>query len=167
MQENTAVKILKGAVLLEIRGKAFYEKVAQESRNSAVKEFFGKMAREEENHIQTLTRQFNAYTAKKKFARQEFSEDSAPEGGSKILTDKLKDQISAAGFEASAIAAAMAMEKDAIRYYSERADATEDSNEKILYQWLADWERNHLNMLADIDKALTERFWVDNQFWPF
>jgi rubrerythrin len=76
-------------------------------------------------------------------------------------------QIAAADFEAAAVSAAMAMEKRAIRLYSERADGAEDPAEKALYRWLADWEKTHLDSLARVDRALTERVWNDNQFWQF
>ena len=79
----------------------------------------------------------------------------------------MKAQISASEFEAAAISAAMAMEKNAVRLYSERAAASEDPDEKTLYQWLAEWEHHHLDFLAEIDRQLTEAIWHDNSFWPF
>ena len=84
-----------------------------------------------------------------------------------VLSRNLKDQLSAAGFEAAAVAAAMSMEERAIKLYSERAEAAEDAGEKALYRWLADWETEHLHFLAEIDRDITERVWTDNQFWPF
>ena len=80
---------------------------------------------------------------------------------------ELKEEISAADYEAAAISAAIAMEKNAIRLYSDRASDAADPNEKALYKWLAEWERQHLNFLAEIDKELTEKIWYDNNFWPF
>ena len=61
----------------------------------------------------------------------------------------------------------MAMEKNAIKLYSDRAAAATDPNEKALYSWLAKWETQHLNFLADIDRELTEDIWFDQSFWPF
>jgi rubrerythrin len=61
----------------------------------------------------------------------------------------------------------MAMEKNAIQLYSDRASDAPDPNEKALYKWLAEWELQHLNFLAEIDKELTEQVWHDNNFWPF
>ncbi len=79
----------------------------------------------------------------------------------------LKEEISAVDYEAAAISAAMSMEKNAIRLYAERSTEAEDPNEKALYEWLAEWERQHLNFLTEIDKELTEKIWHDNSFWPF
>ncbi len=166
MQENSALEVLKGAILLEIRGKSFYQKVANDSESPAVKDFFEQMAGEEENHIRTLTHQYQCYQKDQKFDPAAISEEAA-ETEQKIFTDKIKRQISAAGFESAAIAAAMALERDAIKYYSQREKESQDPDEKALYNWLVRWESNHLEMLADIDKAMISQIWNDNQFWPF
>jgi hypothetical protein len=41
MGESTALNILKNAILLERRGKAFHSKIANETDSDAVKRFFG------------------------------------------------------------------------------------------------------------------------------
>ena len=51
--------------------------------------------------------------------------------------------------------------------YSQRAEAAVDAEEQALYRWLADWEKTHLDYLAQIDRELTEEIWFDNQFWRF
>lgn len=167
MKENTAEKILKGAVLLEIRGKSFYQKVANDSESQAVKEFFEKMAGEEEKHIKALAHQYKTYQATQKFDPEALLPDEKSGTSEKVLTEKIKQQISAAGFEFAAIAAAMAMEREAIQYYSAREKDAQDPGEKAIYNWLARWESQHLAMLVDIDQAMTREIWNDNNFWPF
>lgn len=167
MEENTAVKILKGAVLLEIRGKSFYQKVANDSQSEAVRDFFEQMAGEEEKHIKALAHQFKVYQSTHKFDPEALPKEEKSDAEIKVLTDKIKNQISAAGFESAAIAAAMAMEREAIRYYMQSQKDSEDPEEKAIYQWLHQWESQHLSMLVQIDKALTQEIWNDNQFWPF
>ncbi|UCH23267.1 MAG: ferritin family protein [Deltaproteobacteria bacterium] len=167
MVENTTMDILKNAILLEKRGKAFYSKVADETKSDAVKRFFSMMANEEENHIKILSDQFKAYQETQSFHPVNYEGKHSGSLVSEILTGELKEQISAAEFEAAAISAAMAMEKNAIRLYSKRAEVTKDPDEKALYSWLAGWEHQHLNFLAEIDRQLTEDIWYDNSFWPF
>jgi rubrerythrin len=84
-----------------------------------------------------------------------------------VLTDEIKGQINAAGYEAAAIGAAMEFEAKAVALYSSRAEASGDANEKALYTMLAGWERGHHQWLARIDKELREEVWYDNNFWPF
>ena len=166
MSEDKTIEILKNAILLEKRGMAFYSKIAGQTSGKAVKEFFEMMADEEVKHVEILAEQFKAFQKNKKFTPGAYQEDHSSIS-SKVLTKELKGEISAAGYEAAAISAAMAMEKNAIKLYSDRAAETEDLNEKALYQWLSRWETEHLNFLAEIDKELTEQIWYDNNFWPF
>ncbi|MBW2604993.1 MAG: ferritin family protein [Deltaproteobacteria bacterium] len=167
MEEKFALDILKQAILLERRGKAFYESIAGKAESKAVREVFDMLAKEEQKHIQTLSEQFKAYHKEKRFIPVGLHEQDSGSVASEVLTREIKDKISAAGFEAAAISAGIAMEERAIKLYSESARNASDPEAKALYEWLATWEREHLNMLVDIDKALKEKIWFDNKFWPF
>jgi rubrerythrin len=167
MSEDRATEILKNAILLEKRGQAFYSKVAAQASGEAVKKFFTLMAEEEVSHVKILSEQFKSYSTHKKFKPAAYRGQGEFKTASDILTHDLKKQISAADFEAAAIAAAMAMEKNAIEVYSGRAAEAQDPDEKALYDWLAQWEAAHLNFLAKLDRELTEEIWNDNRFWPF
>ena len=167
MSEDKTVEILKSAILLEKRGKAFYQKVAEQASGKAVKAFFETMAEEEVKHVKILADQYKAYQENQQFNPGNYSEEHGREMASKVITTQLKEEISAAGYEAAAISAAMSMEKNAISLYQNRADETNDPNEKALYKWLAEWEEQHLHFLSEIDKELKEQIWNDNSFWPF
>ena len=167
MGNDKTTDILKSAILMEKRGQAFYEKVAQQTSGDAVKQFFEMMADEEKNHIRILSEQFKAYQDNKEFNAAQFDDHLESGIDAQILSRDIKSEISAAAFEAAAITAAMAMEENAIKLYSDRAAAATDPNEKALYNWLAKWETQHLNFLADIDRGLTEDIWYDQSFWPF
>jgi len=167
MSEDKATEILKNAILLEKRGGAFYSKVAEQASGKAVKEFFELMADEEVKHIKILSEQFKAYQQNKKFNPGDYTADYGGSIAAGVLTQELIAEMSAADYEAAAISAAMSMEKNAIKLYSDRAAEAADPNEKTLYQWLSDWEKQHLHFLAAIDKELTEQIWYDNSFWPF
>lgn len=167
MSEDRTTEILKNAILLEKRGCAFYAKVAQQASSQAIQKFFNLMAEEEANHVKILSDQFRSYRASKKFKAGAYGGQTEFATAADILTQELKRQISAADYEAAAIAAAMSMEKNAIQVYSSRARETQDPDEKALYEWLAQWEVQHLNFLAKIDKEIIEEIWHDNHFWPF
>ncbi len=168
METKSTTDILKEAILLEHRGRAFYSQVADQTNSEAVKRIFTIIAAEEEEHIRFLSEQFVHYRKNNAFL------DFVPLEGSpsedvvqKILTEEMKGQISAAGYEAAAISAAMDFEEKAVRLYSARAESAADPNEKVLYRMLADWERGHHKWLARIDRELREEVWYDNNFWPF
>jgi rubrerythrin len=167
MSDDQTTDILKKAILMEKRGQAFYANVARQASDNAVREFFETMANEEGKHIQILSDQFKAYQANQKFNSNDLSEEGESEIATTLLTQNLKDKIAAANYEAAAISAAISMEQNAIALYSERAEASDDTNEKALYGWLAEWEKQHYNFLLEIDRQLTEEVWFDQQFWPF
>ncbi len=167
MGDTGVLEILKKALLLEKRGKAFYEKVANNTENNGVKELFTTMAKEEESHIQIISDQFKSYRDSNTITFEKSEEAHQSHFASMVLNESIKKEISAAEFEAAAIAAAMAMEKNAIALYLGRAKETTDPQEKELYSWLAKWEQSHLDFLVSIDKELCEQIWQDNQFWPF
>jgi len=161
------VDVLKEALLLEKRGYVFYKKMSGDIPDKATRRFFELMADEEKNHVQLLSEQLKTYQSQKKFVQTNYDDTSGSEIVDLVLSRPLQERISAAEFEAAAISAAMLMEERAIKLYADRASASNDTHEKELYNWLADWERSHLKYLAGIDQSLREKIWNDNQFWPF
>lgn len=167
MENKTASDILKEAILLERRGKAFYSNVSEKTDSEAAKKIFTIMAEEEEEHIKFLSRQFAHYMKTNSFLKNEKNETTNEDVVMQILSEDIKKQISAASFEAAAISAAMDFETRAVKIYSERAQAASDPNEKELYQMLADWEKGHHALLHKLNEELKEEIWNDNNFWPF
>ena len=167
MSPDPATEILKNAILLETRGRAFYRNVAEQAKNAAVREFFEAMANEEDEHVRILSTQFKAYQENGNFSSETPHQHAPRDLAADILNTDVAAHISAADFEAAAVSAAMAMEMRAIELYSQRAQKARDPAEKKLYGWLAEWEKTHLDFLARIDRSLTETIWNDNQFWPF
>jgi len=167
METPKALEILKMAILMEKRGHAFYTGVAEKSSDEEIRHIFLTMADEETKHVKFLSEQYLSFEKEHGFRKVELP-DLALEGyATLILSEEIKQKISAAGFEAAAISAAIDFEKRAIEVYSKQAEVTADLNEKKLYQWLADWEKGHLKVLSDMDNELKEKIWNDNQFWPF
>ncbi len=165
---NTAIDILKEAILLERRGKAFYSSVAEKSDSASAKKIFEMMAEEEDEHIKFLSKQFVNYEKTSKFIKPEgHTEDPEEEVAMRVLTDAMKKEINAASFEAAAISAAMDFETRAVKVYSNRALEATDPNEKDLYQMLADWEKTHQHFLHELNEELKAAIWDDNNFWPF
>ena len=166
MSATNVLFILKSALLLEIRGKSFYQKAADDARSEPVSDFFKQMAEEETRHIKMLSEQYSAYKKSGQFVPQAL-DAMADTGVQKVITEAFKTTVAAAGFEAAAVSAAMGMEQRAIDLYARRASETDDPEEKKLYRWLAAWETRHLEELAEIDRQITETIWQDNSFWPF
>lgn len=167
MEPNTTLEILKHAILLETRGKAFYSNAAENSKDPDVRRIFTIMADEEDDHIKYLEDQFRSYRDEGRF---EFTEQLGKGNYSvvdQVITNQIAERISAVSFEAAAISLAIDMENRAIAAYSERAGNAADPNEKAFFKWLADWERSHHKILFQLDQELKEKIWADNSFWAF
>ena len=164
---KSSVDILKEAILLERRGKAFYTTAARQTQSEAARKIFEMMAAEEDEHINFLSKQFAYYDQHKAFKKIDESHDADEDTVMAILTEEIKKQVNAASFEAAAISAAMDFETRAVQIYSERAESATDENEKEMYQMLADWEKGHHFWLHKINEDLREQVWYDNNFWPF
>jgi rubrerythrin len=167
MDTSKPVEILKTAILMEKRGKAFYELMAEQTKSAEAKKIFSIMAEEESAHIEFLSKQFKSYMLESKFLKPDTSENIQDDVSNQVITGKLRNQISAAGFEAAAISAAMDFETRAVEVYSQRAAETSDPVEKDVYEWLAEWERGHHKLLNQLNEDLKESIWFDNHFWPF
>lgn len=165
MTQEQAIDIIKGAILLERKGKAFYETTARNSQSHAIKEIFETMAAEEGKHIEILSKHYESLVRSGKLIDVKY-EKNPHVISAEVLTRQIKEQISAASYEAAAITAAMAMEDNAVKFYSQRADTTTNPLEKELFNWLSNWEKTHLQFLNDLDNELKESVWFDNQFWP-
>lgn len=166
MAEKKEIEALKTALLLEKQGKMFYQRVAKDTESRAVTSLFEIMAEEEAKHIDYLSKQFAHYSSVGAFLEQE-PEEAAQSAVREILSKEIRQQITAASYEAAAISAAIEMENRAVQIYSDRADAGNDGKEKHLYSWLAQWEKGHLKFLAEINDELVEEVWYESNFWPF
>jgi len=165
MTENKMLDIIKMAILLEHRGKALYESVAQKTEVAAVKELFDMLTEEEGKHIDILNKQFTLVSKGKDFDTGELDKVEGKTAKT-VLSVKIVKGISGAGYEAAVIAAALEFEKNAVKYYGDQEAVASSSEEKKLFNWLVKWETEHMTMLAKIDDDLKEQIWYDNSFWP-
>jgi len=167
MDKEKLTGILKSAILLELKGEAFYRKVAETSEIQEIKKIFGIMAKEEVLHAKILRDKYTELSRSNKISDTKLPDNKEDSAADYVLSETIRSQIEAAGFEAAAISAAIDMESKAIELYSKSADDATDAGVKELFNWLADWERGHHKLLFDLDRDLRERIWNDNQFWPF
>jgi len=165
MAENKTLDIIKKAIVLEHRGKALYESVLPKTSSAGVKELFTQLAEEEEKHIDVLSKRYKSVAKGGTFDTRVLVKPGELEDNN-ILSGKIVKEISGAGYEAAVISAALEFEKKAVEFYSKQAESSESKEEKELFQWLSEWEKGHMAMLAQIDKDLMEDIWYDNQFWP-
>jgi len=167
MDKSNTLTILKNAFLIERKGKSLYEKAVDHAKDETVKAFFKDLANDEQEHMNILEKQFKALMKDGKFMAGGFENDGAAVTAPDILDETLKGKINAAGFEATAITAAISFEEKAVKMYTERAQQASNPEEKKMYHWLSVWEKTHLKKLMALEASLIEDVWNDNSFWPF
>jgi len=156
---------LKGAMLLEQRGEEFYKAAARSAQSADVSEMFRLLANEEASHRRTLAKVYAELEDRGDFSPPSL-EGTPGDVAANVLTADVLSDISAAGYEAAAIYAALGLEERAIAYYREQEQGATEQKEKELYSWLADWEGKHLNALMAMEEDLRQRIWNDQHFWP-
>ena len=144
MSPSSVMDILKQAYLLEQQGKTLYETARNTALDNSVKSFFQDLADDETDHMAILKKQMNAFQDKGQFTAESRVDDPMEE---EILDPALREKINTAGFEATAVTAAVAFEERAVQTYARRAEEATDPEEKKLYHWLATWEKTHLKRL--------------------
>lgn len=159
------LEIVKNALLLEHKGKALYESVADVSKIEGVRELFKMLVREEGKHIDLLTKQYSRVLKGESLDASDLEEGDATVTA-EIFSDEVVKEVHGAGYEAAVISAALEFEKNAVNFYSKQAEEAEFEGEKKLYMWLVRWEKTHMMMLAKLDNEIKEQIWYDNQFWP-
>ncbi|MCG8567775.1 MAG: ferritin family protein [Desulfobacterales bacterium] len=164
MKPSSALDILKQAYLLEQQGKNLYETARDAAADESVKVFFQDLVDDETDHMALLKKQMTAFQDRGEFVMEPRTQEPV---AAEVLDPQLRDKINAAGFEATAITAAVAFEEKAVKAYSLRAEEARDPEEKRLYHWLSVWEKAHLKKLMSLQESLMQRIWNDNSFWPF
>ena len=84
-----------------------------------------------------------------------------------IFTDEFKKQAEGAAFEMGVLSIGMTLETRAIAYFSRAAEETSEAEVRDFYNFLADWERGHLDALQSIHTSVREDFWSEGRFSPF
>ncbi len=166
MSNDGILEILKRAILLEMQGKSFYEGMASATASEGVRRIFTIMAEEEDKHKTVLSQKYREYETAGSIS-------SAIDLGSpevfadKVLSEQVRSEIGAAGYEAAGIGAAIELEKNAVKLYREEAEKSEDDGAARLFRELAQWEQSHMTFLSNLYDDLIEESWNEADFWPF
>jgi rubrerythrin len=61
----------------------------------------------------------------------------------------------------------MTLEKNAVAYFSGAAKSASEAEVKRFYQFLADWEQQHLTALQALADTVRGDFWEKSGFSPY
>ena len=161
-------EILRKAYQIEVDGSTFYSMAAERASKPAVQELFDKLARDEVQHKAYLQSVIGSYEAKGLAAfRIPHRDPDLKAFTGTIFTDEFKRQAHGADFELGVLSIGMTLESNAIRYFSGAAGSASENEVREFYQFLADWEQQHLEALQRLYNGVRQDFWTDGGFAPF
>ena len=64
------------------------------------------------------------------------------------------------------ISAGVELERSAIEFYRKSADECEDEESAKVFRFLADWEKDHLQNLSDLQDVMKDQYFAEQGFTP-
>ncbi|MBU7013457.1 MAG: ferritin family protein [Theionarchaea archaeon] len=134
--------ILGTALELEDKGFRFYSEAARKTENETGRKMFAQLAKEEQEHIESLREKFSTLY---------------PERAHKDIP-VFETEVSKYSGEVEALKIGRDMEKESIAFYSEWAKG----DLQPLFASLIEFEKKHLEVLeAELDYVLRTGYWFD------
>ncbi len=169
-KQEQLLEIVKRAIRVENDGYQFYRLAEEKTRDPKGKEVFASLAKDETNHMQILKSLYERVKEEKEFKFDEVKDmkhilETTSE--SPIFSEEFKDRLSQSQFEMSALSIGILLEKNAIDFYKKSARQAEEPDMKMLFDYLADWEGEHLRALVNQQKLVQEDYWTEARFYPF
>ncbi len=160
--------VLKKAYQIEVDGYTFYSMAADRADKPAVQELFDKLAGDEVQHKAYLQSVMGSYEDKgiEAFNIQRRDPD-LKSFTSTIYTEGFKAQALGADFEMGVLSIGMTLETRAIQYFTGAAKSAAEDEVRDFYQFLADWEKGHLEALQKLYGGVREDHWAEGGFSPF
>ncbi len=153
---------IKGAILLEVNGRKFFDHAADVTQHESGKKMFRFLAEEEVKHLKTFTALFGQILGSKDWKKHISSHDLEREAP---LVEKLKERMKREGGkgETEALSIGMQLEMDAINFFQNAASETDDPVAKKIFTDICDEEKFHYDLLqAQHDSVTKSGFWLDS-----
>jgi rubrerythrin len=160
--------ILRKAYQIEVDGYTFYSMTADRAGKPAVQELFGKLAQDEVQHqafLRTVLKNFHDKGVEA-FSMAIVVPDLRA-FSDKLFSDRFREQAEGAEFEMAALSVGMTLEKNAVAHFSGAAGATGEAEIRKFYQFLAEWEQQHLDALQSLSDTIRGDFWERGGFSPY
>jgi len=161
-------EVLKKAYQIEVDGYTFYSMAADRAEKPAVQELFDKLANDEVQHKAYIKSVMGSYEDKGVEAFTIHRRDPDLKSFTNtIYTEAFKAQARDADFEMGVLSIGMTLETRAIQYFTGAAKSASEDEVRDFYQFLADWEKGHLDALQKLYGGVREDYWADGGFSPF
>ena len=172
MMEKTdqLLELVKDAIRVENDGYQFYRVAEEKITDPKGKEVFASLAKDETNHMQILKSLYQSIKEKGEYKFDEIKDmkhilETASE--SPIFSKEFKERVEQVQFEMAALSVGILLEKNSIEFYKKSAQQSENEDVKMLFNYLAEWEGEHLRTLVQQQKFLQQDYWTEARFYPF
>lgn len=169
-KKEQLLKLVKNAIRVEHDGYQFYRLAEEKTEDAKGKEVFTSLAKDETNHMQILKGLYQSVKEEGEFKFDEIKEikhilETTSE--SPIFSKEFKERLDKSSFEMAALSVGILLEKNSIDFYKKSAQEIEEADVKMLFNYLADWESEHLRALVNQQRYLQEDYWTEARFYPF
>jgi rubrerythrin len=152
---------IKGAIILEINGRKFFQHAADITENEKGKNMFQFLADEEVKHLEIFGKLFS-----KILGGEDWKNYIAPSevSGEAPLITKLKERLKDGEqkVDSEALSIGMQLESDAITFFQKASAAADDPKAKKIFMEIAEEEKFHYDLLqAQHDSVSKSGFWLD------
>ncbi|PKM76476.1 MAG: hypothetical protein CVU90_12455 [Firmicutes bacterium HGW-Firmicutes-15] len=161
--DNNDLKIIKTAILNEIEGEKFYKNAAQNAKNPDTSNDFLHLAEDEKRHQEMLRGMMDQILAGQDYSFDVKNLQGVP---SLRIFNAVDSMVTDNSMEISVFHIGILMEKASMDYYSKAAHSTTLPAARSLYEYLAEWEMNHLEEMEKIYDSLTEDWWDKQSYSP-
>jgi len=158
---------LRTAMEAEMTGHHFYKNAAATTEDPQGKATFERLAEEELLHFNYLKKQYGSILDTGDFnfsiplAAGPNSEINGP-----IFSSQLKARIKQSHFEVSVLSVGMQLELNAVNFYRQCAEESDNPEVKAFFNHLVKWEQGHYDGFAQELESLKEDYWQANNFVP-
>lgn len=159
MLEKTAqlLKVLKEAIQVESDGYNFYMVAAEKTDDSKGKRVWSSLAQDELDHGSMLKGLYQSIKDKSSYKlERKRLRRKKPKSRSKspIFSVEFKKKIKEGHFALCALRIAQLLEKNSISFYGKNAKKSRHPELKALFNFLVEWEKDHLKALVEQENFL-------------
>jgi rubrerythrin len=168
VDKDKALKGLKTALQTELNGIEFYRMAADKTTDTKAKNVFKMLANDEIMHFNELQKQFKTLLSSNRWAPRVTLKEAQHmfEGKSPIFSDEFMTRITDKHFEVTALSIGALLETNAVDFYRQMKEETDDPTARELFERLQNWEKGHLDALSRQLDLIKEEQWQEMRFEP-
>jgi rubrerythrin len=150
------LRVIKDAINVELDGYHFYNSAAARTKDSKGKAVFRSLAQDELDHRNVLLGLHKAIKDKTDFklGRKRHKSKVTKRSKSPIFSAEFKRKIKEDNLELSVLRIGQLLERNAMEFYSKNAKRGKHREMKSLFNFLSEWEKDHLEALVQQERYL-------------